>query len=292
MKMKRFLTLLLAVMLITALLAGCAANAPAYKDNMSYGEAELAKPNVEGGLSGSTVLNPGVADDRKLIRTVKLTTETEDMDALLDQIALRITELEGYVESREVYSGSAYENYNSRSATLTVRIPAKNLDAFVTHVDGASHIISASENAEDVTMQYVATESRLKVLQTEEERLLKFLAEAKDVSEMLEIEARLTEVRAELESVTNQLNTYQNLVSYGTVHLSIQEVRQFTEVKEEDPTLWQRLGTGFMDSVKNMGVFLENLLVFAVSAVPYLAIPAVIAVVVLIICRIVLKKRR
>ena len=237
-------------------------------------------------------MNPGVADDRKLIRTVSLTTETEDMDTLLDQVTLRIAELGGYVESREIYSGSEYASYRSRSATMTVRIPAENLDAFISHVDGASHIISSKETAEDVTMQYVATESHLKVLQAEEERLLKFLAEAKDVSEMLEIEQRLTDVRAELESVTNQLNTYKNLVSYGTVHLSIQEVKQYTEAPEEDPTLWQRIGTGFMNGVKNMGLFLENLLVFAVSAIPYLILPALIAVAILVICRIIIKKQK
>lgn len=294
MKMKRYLTLLLAVMLITALFAGCAANsaAPNYGGSMDYGDMESAKPNTDGSLGSSTVLDPGVADDRKLIRTVDLTTETEDMDALLTQISSRITELEGYVENREVHSGSAYEKYRSRSATLTVRIPAKNLDAFVSHVDGASHIISSAETAEDVTLQYVATESHLKVLQAEEERLLKFLGEAKDVFEMLEIEKRLTEVRAELESVTSQLNTYKNLVSYGTVHLRITEVRQYTEVEKEDPTLWQRMSTGFMDSAKDLGEILENLLIFAVSAVPYLAIPAVIAVVVLIICRTVIKKQK
>lgn len=291
MKMKRFLTLLLAVMLITALLAGCA-KAPAHNVSPDAGAMESAKPNGEGNLSGSTVLNPGVADDRKLIRTVSLTTETEDMDTLLDQVTLRIAELGGYVESREIYSGSEYASYRSRSATMTVRIPAENLDAFISHVDGASHIISSKETAEDVTMQYVATESHLKVLQAEEERLLKFLAEAKDVSEMLEIEQRLTDVRAELESVTNQLNTYKNLVSYGTVHLSIQEVKQYTEAPEEDPTLWQRIGTGFMNGVKNMGLFLENLLVFAVSAIPYLILPALIAVAILVICRIIIKKQK
>jgi hypothetical protein len=291
MKMKRFLTLLLAVMLITALLAGCA-KAPAHNVSPDAGAMESAKPNGEGNLSGSTVLNPGVADDRKLIRTVSLTTETEDMDTLLDQVTLRIAELGGYVESREIYSGSEYASYRSRSATMTVRIPAENLDAFISHVDGASHIISSKETAEDVTMQYVATESHLKVLQAEEERLLKFLAEAKDVSEMLEIEQRLTDVRAELESVTNQLNTYKNLVSYGTVHLSVQEVKQYTEAPEEDPTLWQRIGTGFMNGVKNMGLFLENLLVFAVSAIPYLILPALIAVAILVICRIIIKKRK
>ena len=291
MKTKRFLTLLLAVMLITALLAGCA-KAPVANGDYIAGEMESAKPNAGGELGSSTVLNPGVADDRKLIRTVSLTTETEDMDTLLDQVTLRIAELGGYVESREIYSGSEYASYRSRSATMTVRIPAENLDAFISHVDGASHIISSKETAEDVTMQYVATESHLKVLQAEEERLLKFLAEAKDVSEMLEIEQRLTDVRAELESVTNQLNTYKNLVSYGTVHLSIQEVKQYTEAPEEDPTLWQRIGTGFMNGVKNMGLFLENLLVFAVSAIPYLILPALIAVAILVICRIIIKKQK
>jgi hypothetical protein len=249
-------------------------------DHLNSGSA---KP--EGSLSSGTTLNPGVADDRKLIRTVSMTTETEDMDTLLTGISQRITELGGYVESREVYTGSAYETYSSRSATMTLRIPAKNLDTFISHVDGASNVVSSSETAEDVTMQYVATESHLKVLQAEEERLLKFLSEAKSVSEMLEIEKRLTDVRAELESVTNQLNKYANLVSYGTVKLRINEVKQYTVVEKEEPNLWQRIGTGFVNSVKNVGVILEGLLVFFISALPYLAIPGVIVVIILLAVR-------
>lgn len=286
MKLKRILALALSILLLTTLFAGCAAKAPSRGDVAAPGDhlnSGSAKP--EGSLSSGTTLNPGVADDRKLIRTVSLTTETEDMDTLLTGISQRITELGGYVESREVYTGSAYETYSSRSATMTVRIPAKNLDAFISHVDGASNVVSSSETAEDVTMQYVATESHLKVLQAEEERLLKFLSEAKNVSEMLEIEKRLTDVRAELESVTNQLNTYANLVSYGTVNLRINEVKQYTVVEKEEPNLWQRIGTGFVNSVKNVGVILEGLLVFFISALPYLAIPGVIVVIILLAVR-------
>jgi hypothetical protein len=285
MKLKRILALALSILLLITLMAGCK-NAPA-SGNMGaaddYYNSGSAKP--EGSLSSGTTLNPGVADDRKLIRTVSLTTETEDMDTLLTGISQRITELGGYVESREVYTGSAYEIYSSRSATMTLRIPAKNLDTFISHVDGASNVVSSSETAEDVTMQYVATESHLKVLQAEEERLLKFLSEAKSVSEMLEIEKRLTDVRAELESVTNQLNKYANLVSYGTVKLRINEVKQYTVVEKEEPNLWQRIGTGFVNSVKNVGVILEGLLVFFISALPYLAIPGVIVVIILLAVR-------
>ena len=285
MKLKRILALTLSILLLITLMAGCK-NAPA-SGNMGaaddYHNSGSAKP--EGSLSSGTTLNPGVADDRKLIRTVSMTTETEDMDTLLTGISQRITELGGYVESREVYTGSAYETYSSRSATMTLRIPAKNLDTFISHVDGASNVVSSSETAEDVTMQYVATESHLKVLQAEEERLLKFLSEAKSVSEMLEIEKRLTDVRAELESVTNQLNKYANLVSYGTVKLRINEVKQYTVVEKEEPNLWQRIGTGFVNSVKNVGVILEGLLVFFISALPYLAIPGVIVVIILLAVR-------
>lgn len=286
MKLKRILALALSILLLTTLFAGCAAKAPSRGDVAAPGDhlnSGSAKP--EGSLSSGTTLNPGVADDRKLIRTVSMTTETEDMDTLLTGISQRITELDGYVESREVYTGSAYETYSSRSATMTLRIPAKNLDAFISHVDGASNVVSSSETAEDVTMQYVATESHLKVLQAEEERLLKFLSEAKSVSEMLEIEKRLTDVRAELESVTNQLNKYANLVSYGTVKLRINEVKQYTVVEKEEPNLWQRIGTGFVNSVKNVGVILEGLLVFFISALPYLAIPGVIVVIILLAVR-------
>lgn len=286
MKLKRILALALSILLLTTLFAGCAAKAPSRGDVAAPGDhlnSGSAKP--EGSLSSGTTLNPGVADDRKLIRTVSMTTETEDMDTLLTGISQRITELGGYVESREVYTGSAYETYSSRSATMTLRIPAKNLDTFIFHVDGASNVVSSSETAEDVTMQYVATESHLKVLQAEEERLLKFLSEAKSVSEMLEIEKRLTDVRAELESVTNQLNKYANLVSYGTVKLRINEVKQYTVVEKEEPNLWQRIGTGFVNSVKNVGVILEGLLVFFISALPYLAIPGVIVVIILLAVR-------
>ena len=290
MKKMRVLTLILVVLLLATLFVGCSkASSP---NDYGNSMAPVGKPETGGNLSGSTVLNPDVADDRKLIRTVTLNAETEDMDSLLTLVTDRITQLGGYVESREIYSGSNYSNYRRRHATLKLRIPADKLDAFVGDVSGASNIVSSSETAEDVTLQYVATESHLKVLRTEEERLLQFLAEAKGVSEMLEIEKRLTEVRAELEIVTNQLNTYANLVSYGTVHLQIDEVKEYTVVDKEEPTLWQRIADGFVTSVKNMGIFLEGLLVFMVAALPYLTIPAVIAVIIILAVRRSTKKKK
>ena len=279
MKTRKFWPWILTGVLLIALLTGC--SAPSTK-----GEAapDYAGKEPMATIGGSTSSDTGVITDRKLIRKVNMSAETENMDLLLENLSQRIHDLSGYVESRNVQNGSLYASTRHRSAELVIRIPADQLDLFITHVEGISNIVSTQETSDDVTLQYVATESRLKVLKAEEERLLNFMAQAKSVSELLEIEARLTQVRSELETVTSQLNVYDNLVSYGTVRLRITEVREYTVV-EEDPTLWERIATGFTGSIRNLGKILSGLLVFAISALPYLVIPGILLVLILILYR-------
>ena len=95
-----------------------------------------------------------------------------------------------------------------------------------------------------------------------------------------------------IKNVTSQLRLYDNLVDYGTIHLSLTQVEEFTVVEEEEPTLWQRIGDGFVSSVQTVGKILENLLVFFVAALPFLVIPAIIVVVVLVLVRRADKKRK
>ena len=63
-----------------------------------------------------------------------------------------MTALEGYIESRDLQSGSR------RSADLTVRIPADRADDFVRQVTEASNVTSSSETVENITLTYVATQ--------------------------------------------------------------------------------------------------------------------------------------
>ena len=111
------------------------------------------------------------------------------------------------------------------------------------------------------------------------------MEEAKSVSEMLEIEKRLTEVQAQLDSLTSQLKVYDNLVDYGTIYLSVEEVEQYTEVQEKDPTMWQRISTGFVSSVKNVWNFLKGVVVVLIVGLPYLALVAVAGIAVWLIIR-------
>lgn len=250
--------------------------------------------NVSSGMLGDHITKEEVSTDaesasqlpenRKLIQTVNMNVETEDLDAVLHQIDSRIGELGGYTESANVQNGSAYEGSRYRSASITIRIPAKDLDAFVDKVGEISNIVSSRKTVEDVTLSYVATESRMKALQTEETRLLELMAKAETMNDLLTVEKRLTEVRTELEQVTSALRVFDNQVDYATIHLNVQEVKEFTEVTEPE-TVWQRIGTGFKKSLKGVGNLLEGLFVFLIVSIPYLALIAVVALGMMFIIR-------
>ena len=70
-------------------------------------------------------------ENRKMIQTFRITAETEDLDALMNQLNARIGEFSGYIEGQNIYNGSAYSGRRYRNAELTVRIPADKAESFV-----------------------------------------------------------------------------------------------------------------------------------------------------------------
>lgn len=276
MKIRKLIVWMMCALLLLGL-AGCSKTMDNYIENDVPGDAILKEE-----VSTDADTSSSLPENRKLIQTVNMQVETENLDIVLQQIDSRIAELGGYVESSNVQNGSAYSGSRYRSASMTVRIPAKDLDSFIDKVGQITNIVSSRKTVEDVTLSYVATESRMKALQTEETRLLELMAKAKTVEDLLTVEKRLTEVRTELEQVTSALRVFDNQVDYATIHLSVDEVKEFTEVAEPE-TVWQRISTGFKKSLKGVGNFLEELFVLLIVSVPYLALIGVMALIVWVI---------
>ena len=295
MKMKRWLPLLLAAVMVFGLLAGCGSKtSDAMTNGMVVEDMEMGGDflyeSSSTADSAGTITSDGTLSDQKLIKTVELRAETEDLDALLAQLAGHITTLGGYTEYQNVYNGSAYAARRYRSAEMTIRVPAEKLSEFLLQVEGASNVISKTESIDDVTLQYVDTQSRMEALRAEQDRLLELMDQAGTMSDLLEIEARLTEVRYELESVTSQLRVLENLVSYATIELYVDEVEVYTEVEEQ--TVWQRIGAGFTGNLRDIGDGLTDLFVWVVTYSPQLLLIAAVITVIVALCRRSIKKRK
>ena len=280
MNTKKWLTLLLALVLIFPLTA-CGGSS---KDSAVM-ENDFIAPQApaNGSLTTDSKATVDLPADRKLIRTFRINAETEELDTLLTALDKKIAELDGYVETREVYNGSTYASRRYRHADLTIRIPAENVDGFVEHVKGASNVVSSNESIDDVTLTYVDTESRVKALETERDRLLELMAKAETMADLLEVESRLTDVRYELESYASRLKALENQVSYATVHLAISEVQEYTPVAEK--TTWQRIAEGFVDSLEGIWDGAVEIFVWVLANSPSLVLFGGIGTVVVIFLR-------
>ena len=280
---------LIALLLVLTMLAGCGAS---YAKNEMAMEMPMATEAASAPLySASDSASPEITADQKLIKRVNMDAETEDLEALLPLLLEEISALNGYVESQEIYNGSSYSaSYRYRHAQLTIRVPAENLDNLVSQVRGASNVVSYNESVEDVTLTYVDMETRILVLETERDRLLELMEQAETMSDLLEIEARLTQVRGNLESINSQLKVLQNQVNYATIELYINQVKAYTEVEEQ--TVWQRIGSGFKKNLQNMGEDLVDFFVWAITYSPQLILWAAIITVAVIVLRRKLRKRK
>lgn len=284
--MKKWTALLLTLCLLAALLTGCgagSASTAAYDKAAGMAEeVNYAAPMSadSGAMTDSGTGNTGeLPEGRKWIITVNMSAETEDLDALMDALNETISALNGYVEDQNSYNGSLYSSRRYRSASLTVRIPAERVEEFTTQVSGIANVVSTNLSREDITLNYVATESRVTALKTEEARLLELMEQAETMADLLEIESRLTDVRYELENRASQLRLYDNQVDFATIYLSVDEVQEYTPV--EEPTLWERISGGFMSSLKGLGNGLLDLLVWVLANSPYLLVAGIVAVIVI-----------
>lgn len=291
--MKKLSVFLLVAALVAVMFAGCGAANGSMADKGNGSDMMVQQESagsLNGGTGSGTTTTP-VNENQKLVRKIWLDAETEDLDALLSGIDGRLSELGGYMEAREVYNGSQRSSSRYRNADLTVRIPADKLDEFVAHVTENTNIISSNETVDDITLNYTATQSHITALETEQTRLLELLAKAESMGDILDIEERLTDVRTELEKVTSQLRIYDNQVSYGTIYLSIREVKEYTDTTEPE-TVWQRIGKGFMESLKDLAHFFTELFVAVVVGIPYIVLVAAVLTAAIILLKLLRKKRK
>lgn len=200
-------------LLLLTLIMSCSQSADSTGFEMAKAGADMSQANEEMDQSGTLEI------ERKLIKEGWVEFETRDIAATRSSILAALEQYKGYVASDQ-------ENrYTGRiSHTLTVRIPAENFDAFLqAATEGITQFDSKNINVRDVTEEYVDITARLKTKKQLEARYMELLGEANDVSEMLEVEKQLGQLRADIESIEGRLKYLENKVSLATLNITFYE---------------------------------------------------------------------
>lgn len=191
-------------------------------------------------------LNP-----EKIIYSADATVETTDFETAIGRLSVLIAEKGGWIESSSIngvnYSNIARGHKTTRSASYTIRVPNDKFDSLVGSLSDIGNVPYNHIYTENVTAQYYDTQARLDTYQAQEKRLVQLLDEAETVSDVIEIENELTEVRYRIESVQTSLRNWDRRVSWSTIYLTVNEVFEYTPVKERSyfGKLWDALKDGF-----------------------------------------------
>ena len=190
-----------------------------YKASETLFDTENPMPSP--GEPGERDDDAALTTDRKLIQTAWMELESRDYAQALAALEQMVTDCGGYIESRSEQGGSLYSSrYNARYASITARIPADKLETAMGAAGELCNVVSRSTDVADVTESYTDTAARLKTLRLQEERLLEILSKATELSDVLELESRLSDVRYQIESYEATLRNYDSRVSYSTLHIT------------------------------------------------------------------------
>lgn len=257
-----------------------AAGAPMATYAATTAAAMAVKPygTVTGGLgmadgeAGASIYEP--QDDRYVIKNANITVETKEYDASVTTFEQSVAKFGGYVSNSS--RGGNAEHY-SRYMDVTIRIPAENLDAFLAEQENVGNVTNQNIWIEDVTDQYVDNEARIQSLTTKKDRLLAILEKATKLSDIIELEAALSETIYELERMQGTQNKLTDRINYSTVNLHLYETVDYSDVRATPVTLSERIANRFEDSVEDVVEFFEDLVVFVAGNSPVIVLWIVIA---------------
>lgn len=151
--------------------------------------------------------------ESKIIKSGNFRFQTDDLDKTYNQILSATKKYKSFIKN-DSQSNDDYQ----LSRTVYIRIPNENFDAFISEISkGVSYFDRKDISSEDVTEEYIDVVSRIKTKKVLEERYYELLKKASKVSEMLEIEKQLSEIREEIEAKQGRLKYLQNKVSMSTL---------------------------------------------------------------------------
>jgi hypothetical protein len=190
----------------------------AYSGNgQAIGENPQPAAATAAPMPGITEDGVGAAvDDARIIRTGTIELEVKDVPTALVTARNGIRAMGGYV------GASRTENVDDRPlAQITYRIPADRWEDALDLLRGlngqTTKVVTEQTEAVEVTGQVIDLEARIRNLRASESALQRIAASAVRISDVLEVEQQLTNVRGQIEQLSAQLADLEDRAGFATL---------------------------------------------------------------------------
>ncbi len=192
---------------------------------VAAGGAEQPATPFEGSKQAGT--NAVVAvSDRKLSRRADMSLTVTDVPLSAAKVRGVAASQNGVVVAEEVSTQKdAPEGDGFAYGTITISVPADRLDAALDEVAKIGEVASRNTSTDDVTAQFVDTESRVKSMKASVERVRALMTRAEKLTDIVALESELSRRQSDLEAYETQLAALQDSVTLSpiTVRLATSE---------------------------------------------------------------------
>lgn len=238
----------------------------------AYGDSEAPSgdPETARNATGESMdVNLQIADDRRVIRNARLQLHATDTRDTFDEIVALTASLGGFVANAEV-SPEAREDVGP-SVSVTLRIPAASLDSAMQAIkELADEVVFETQNAQDVSEQFVDLEARLANLEAFEAELRALLEEVRrqpdaDPDKLLRVFNELSGVRGQIEQLQGQLNYLSDLTAMATLSVGVSQTPAAVPIVKE---AWAP-AEAVRDAARNLITALQTIANWVISFVIY-----------------------
>ena len=198
-----------------------------------YAETSL-QLNDEGNSPKKTSLSP--ANNHKLIKTVNMRLKVASVEKDLEYITDQATEMGGYVadydqkmnkntvKTRKITSDTLeYTIGLQLEATMVIKVPTERLEQFLDLIESKALVIEyKASKVEDVTEKMQDLNTRKETKLRIEKKYIKIIEnKTGKLEEVLAVEAKIDQIREEIEAMEGKLKYLNQRVAFSTIHLSL-----------------------------------------------------------------------
>ena len=200
--------------------------------------------SLQDGTEGGTSNEP-IVQGLHIIKTGNMQVQVQDLDKAKETVLQKVKAHKGFTSSAN-YNDYSYQ----KTQTMTIRVASSNFEGLMKDLATVGYVESQSQNAQDVSEEFVDIQARLKTKREVETRYTEILKSAKTISEILEIEDKLRIIREEIEAKEGRLRYLKDQVSLSTINLTLnQKLENYSKPPERSffSRLAENMGEGWSD---------------------------------------------
>ena len=225
------------LLVVALLLVACGGTSSTSAGTADYSTNAPARQPVSSSAQGSSS-SSGQSTKSSASFGPQYLVKSLQVNMLVKDTRKTASELQSWIATTDPRSSSAGINYqqmydNLYTVNMTFTVSSTQYPLIEQYLadyaqQHGGKLSSLQESVQDVTNDYIDTQSRLTNLRGEQQRLLTIMSSATTLGDVVTVESKLTDVEGQIEDIEAHLNALKDQTTFYTVSIGLQPIEPVT----------------------------------------------------------------